>query len=642
MTDLIFKNGVFLSQNIQQRDPSVFEAILVKNGYIFAIGSLSDIEKKAAKNVQIIDLNGQILMPAFNDAHIHIWKVGDLLTFMLDLRGVKNLAEMQSRIADFAAKNPKNAWILARGFNEANFPDGQMPSRFDLDAVVPDRPCYVIRTCAHVAILNTKALEICGITEETIVPNGGEIRQFEKAFKVGSLTFEGAENLTFEEEINVDFIDRLNSEKELNNDLNNPLNEELNNELNKELNDKNELKINLNNPLNNELNSKEIINSNLKKELKTNLNNPLNPSISTPSNIKHQTLNYNNLSGVLSETALGLVQKFLPKYTPKALKTMVLAAQEALLKQGIAATTDPAVMPDLLAVYKEMDAQKELKIRINAVPIVVPDGATEALPLTALYESDFLKINTVKFFADGGLSGKTAALKKPYKNTQEHGVLRLNFDFFMPLAEKAQAAGFKIATHAIGDRAIDEVLKVYQFIAKNNKKQLTHRIEHLGIPSKSNLKLMHKLGVHCVSQPIFLYELGQNFRNYLTPQYLNKVYPFKTILDAKVNLAFSSDAPVVKDFNPLMGIQNAVERIDTQGFTIGASEKISVEDALLAYTINAAKANGDEAIMGSIEVGKRADFVILDKNPLNTEGGKISEIKVQNVFVLGVSQFSKL
>jgi predicted amidohydrolase YtcJ len=575
MTDLILKNGFFLSQNIHQTDPSVWEAILVKNGYISAIGSLSDIEKKAAIDAQVIDLKGQTLMPAFNDAHIHIWKVGDLLTFMLDLRGVKNLGEMQAKIADFAAKNPKNAWILGRGFNEANFPDGQIPSRFDLDAVVSDRPCYVIRTCAHVAVLNSKALEICGINNETVVPNGGEIRKF----GVENLKFEGAGNLAFDEE--------------------------------------------------------------------KHFNNHLNPSLHTPSNFKLQTSNSSsNLTGVLSETALGLAQKFLPKYTPEALRIMVLAAQEALLKSGIAAATDPAVMPDLLAVYIDMDAKKELKIRINAIPIVVPDGATEALPLTELYESDFLKINTVKFFADGGLSGKTAALKKPYKNTQEHGVLRLNFDFFMPLAEKAQAAGFKIATHAIGDKAIDEVLKVYKFIAKNNTKQLKHRIEHLGIPSKNNLKVMNKLGVHCVTQPIFLYELGQNFRNYLPLPYLKKVYPYKSVLDAKVNLAFSSDAPVVKDFNPLMGIQNAVERIDAQGFTIGATEKISVEDALLAYTINAAKANDDDAIMGSIEVGKRADFVVLDKNPLNTglsrehrEGGKISEINVVNVFVLGVSQF---
>ena len=559
MAELIIKNGTILTLNPHQEDPSVSEAILVKNGYIFAVGTLSDIEKKSNGNAEIIDLNGQTLMPAFNDAHIHIWKVGDLLTFMLDLRGVKDLAEMQAKIAEFAAKNPKNAWILARGFNEAHFPDGAMPSRFDLDAVVSDRPCYVIRTCAHVAILNSKALEICGIDAQTVVPNGGEIRQFESLNQM----FNAAEIPVFQANFDAE---------------------------------------------------------------------------APPSNFKLQTSNSNNLTGVLSETALGLVQNFLPKYTPKALKMMVLAAQDALLKCGIAAATDPAVMPDLLAVYKEMDAKKELKIRINAIPIVVPDGATEALPLTDLYASDFLTINTVKFFADGGLSGKTAALKNPYKNTSEHGVLRLNADFFTPLAQKAQAAGFRIATHAIGDRAIDEVLKVYKLMAKENNNQLKHRIEHLGIPSKNNLKWMRKLGVHCVSQPIFLYELGQNFRNYLTPQYLKKIYPYRTILDAKVNLVFSSDAPVVKDFSPLMGIQNAVERIDSQGFTINAAEKISVEEALFAYTLNAAKANGDDAIMGSIEVGKRADFVILAENPLNTEGGKISEIDVVNVFVLGSPQ----
>lgn len=534
MSDIIFKNGIFLSPNDGRMTPSVIEAILVKNGHISAMGNLAEIEKQAHNDVLVVDLNGKTLMPAFNDAHIHIWKVGDLLTFMLDLRGVKSLAEMQTKIVDFAEKNPQNEWILARGFNENHFSDGQMPTRFDLDAVVPDRPCYVIRTCAHVAVLNSKALEICGINDKTEVPNGGEIRQF---------------------------------------------------------------------------------------------------------SIKKVKNTEGVLSGILSETALGLVQKFLPKHSPKSLKTMVLAAQDALLKQGIAAATDPAVMPDLLAVYKEMDANGELKIRINAIPIVVPDGATEALPLPELYASDFLKINTVKFFADGGLSGKTAALKGFYKNSTERGVLRLDYDFFKPLAEKVQAAGFKIATHAIGDEAIDSVLKVYKDIAKNNYKKLTHRIEHLAFPSEENLALMRDLGVHCVTQPIFLYELGPNFRQHLTPQYLDRVYPYRTVLAAKVNLAFSSDAPVVKDFNPLMGIQNAVQRIDFQGYTIAENETISVEAALMAYTLNAASANDDDAIMGSLTVGKRADFVILDKNPLNTEGGKISDIQVQSVWIMGFEAY---
>ena len=601
--DILFKNGIILTQT----DPSVSEAILVRNGYIAAVGNLSDVEKQVETPVSIVDLNGKTLMPAFNDAHIHIWKVGDLLTFMLDLRGVRSLAEMQAKIADFALKNPQNAWILARGFNEMNFPDGQMPSRFDLDKVVSDRPCYVIRTCAHVAVLNSKALEICGIDDNTVVPNGGEIRRWEKsrgdsksnvvkltrwyngACSVGLRWYNGACSVGL-----------------------------------------------------------------------------VNPHITTQRSklhcyhrVKLTTLDSksprdlaSNLTGVLSETALGLVQKHLPKVSHKALKTMVLAAQDALLKCGIAAATDPAVMPDLLAVYKEMDANNELKIRVNAVPIVVPDGATEALPLPELYESDFLKVNTVKFFADGGLSGKTAALKGFYKNTKEQGVLRLEYAFFKDLAAKAQGKGFKIATHAIGDAAIDMVLKVYKDISKDNHQRLQHRIEHLALPSKENLELMHDLGVHCVTQPIFLYELGPNFRQYLPPQYLDYVYPYRAVLDAKVNLAFSSDAPVVKDFNPLMGIQNAVERIDYQGFTIAESEKISVEEALYAYTMGAAKANDDDKIMGSLAVGKRADLVILDKNPItqnskpdtqnpNTEGGKISEIQVVTIYVLGVSQKSR-
>lgn len=542
--DILFKNGTILTQT----DPSVSEALLVRNGYIVVVGNLSDVEKQAQTPVSIVDLDGKTLMPAFNDAHIHIWKVGDLLTFMLDLRGVRSLAEMQGKIADFALKNPQNPWILARGFNEMNFPDGEIPNRFDLDTVISDRPCYVIRTCAHVAVLNSKALELCGIDADTAVPNGGEIRRFEDNG--------GDKHLrNFKNFLNVD----------------------------------------------------------------ANVNAP-------------------HLTGVLSETALGLVQKHLPKVSHKALKKMVLAAQDALLNCGIAAATDPAVMPDLLTVYKEMDANNELKIRINAVPIVVPDGANEALPLPELYASDFLKINTVKFFADGGLSGKTAALKGFYKNTKEQGVLRLEYAFFKDLAAKAQAKGFKIATHAIGDAAIERVLKVYKDISKDNYLKLEHRIEHLALPSKKNLTLMHDLGVHCVTQPIFLYELGPNFRQYLTPQYLDSVYPYQSVLAARVNLAFSSDAPVVKDFNPLMGIQNAVERIDYQGFTIAESEKISVEEAVYAYTMGAAKANDDDKIMGSLTVGKRADLVILDKNPLDTEGSKISEIQVVKVYVLGIRQ----
>jgi predicted amidohydrolase YtcJ len=520
MSEYVFHNGVILTQDPQH--PRV-EALLTRNGGIAAAGSRAAVQFQAGPNAQFVDLAGKTLLPAFTDAHIHLWKVGDLLCFMLDLRGVDSRAEMREKLREFAGRNPQNAWVLARGFNEALFSDGQIPTRLDLDKAVPDRPAYVIRTCAHIAVLNTKALEICGITAQTPVPAGGEIR----------------------------------------------------------------------------------------------------------------TDAHGQPNGILSETALGLAVRHIPKYSAEAYKTMILTAQEAFLSRGIACATDPAVHPELLEVYRQMERAGELKVRINAVPIRVPDGDANALPLPELYESDFLKIDTVKFFADGGLSGKTAALHQPYKNSDEKGVLRLDYAFFKRCAMEAQEAGLRVATHAIGDRAIDLVLKVYEDLDRRNKKGLRHRIEHLGLPDARHLTRMYNLGLHCVTQPVFLYELGPNFRQYLPDSYLERVYPYRSVLESGVNLAFSSDAPVVKDFNPLTGIRSAVERCDHTGVIIGASERISAEAALRAYTLGAADANGDADKTGSLSAGKRADFVVLDKNPLEFDAPLIPEIKVVETWIGG-------
>ena len=519
---------MILTQNHKQRQ---VEALAIAGDRIAGAGSLFEMREKAGAEAEYIDLHGHTLMPAFNDAHIHIWKVGDLLTYMLDLRGVKSMGEMLEKIADYAAKHPNNPWILARGFNEIYFRDGQFPTRYDLDKAVSDRPCHVIRTCAHIVVMNTKALEICGIDKETPVPNGGEIR--------------------------------------------------------------------------------------LDKD-------------GTP-------------SGILTETALGLAKKHLPANTPDRYRDMIRAAQDAFLKVGIGSATDPAVPPDLLEVYRAMEKAGELKVRINAVPILVPDGDTFPLSIPERYESDFLTINTVKFFSDGGLSSKTAALKHHYKNSREKGVLRLEFDSFKTIAAKAQAAGFRIATHAIGDQAIELVLQVYESIAhENTSKKLRHRIEHLGMPELSHLVRMRKLGIHCVSQPIFLYELGENFRNSLPESYLNNIYPYRSILDSGVNLAFSSDAPVVKDFNPLMGIRNAIERKDRTGASIAPDQGIAIAEALKAYTHGAALANGTLAKKGTLGIGKYADFVILDRNPLeialgdsNGVGEELTDIRVLETWVGG-------
>jgi predicted amidohydrolase YtcJ len=542
----IFYNATILTQNPAQ---PIAQAMAIRNGRIEAVGTNEAVLKQQTSDTKIIDAQGKTLLPGFNDAHIHIWKVGNLLTYMLDVRGIKSKAAMLDKIADYVVQNPHLEWIMVRGFNEAAWSEGQLPTRFDLDTIATDKPICVIRTCAHIAVVNSNALAICNITTQTPVPTGGEIR------------------------------------------------------CNKE----------------------------------------------------------GTLLGILTETALGLVMRNIPPYTATQYKEMVVAAQNALVRYGITSATDPAVMPDLLDVYRAMEQEKKLFVRINAVPIQVPDGDTEALPLPEKYQSDFLVVDTVKFFSDGGLSGKTAALNTPYKNTtDEYGVLRLTYDFFLPLAQRARAAGWKIATHAIGDKAIDMVLEVYKKPPPTSPKEgssveastgftpsplgragVGMRIEHLALPSPQNLADMKALGCHAVPQTIFIYELGKNFRNYLSEDYLQNCYPIKKILDAGINVALSSDAPVVKDFNPMQGIQAAVRREDTEDIQIAPEQAISVEQALYAYTMGGAKAHDLEQEQGSIEVGKRADFIFLAQNPLDVPSKLLNTVQVLETYIGGERVFGK-
>ncbi len=508
----IFYNGKILTQDISHPYATAF---IIEDGKFTVVGQDEPILSLQNENSILINLQQQTVLPGLNDAHIHIWKVGNLRTYMLDLRGVQSLEEMLENIYEYAQRFPDMKWIQARGFNEANFPDQKMPSKKDLDKIISDRPVCVTRTCAHQIIVNSKALELCGITKTAVAPAGGEIKYFPDG----------------------------------------------------------------------------------------------------------------ELAGHFTETAIGLILSKIPKYTPAELRHMVLEAQEELLANGITSATDPAVENDLLEVYKNMNRSGELKMRINAIPIRVPDGINKIYPNPEFYASPYLNVNTVKFFADGGLSGKTAALKNPYKNENTFGVLRLQKDVFMQLAMESQEAGFKIATHAIGDAAIDMVLDVYEKISSNHNNNLFNRIEHLGLPTAENLLKMRNLQVSAVMQPIFISELGKNFIDYLPEFYLNKLYPLHDVLQAGINLALSTDAPVVKNFSPQANMEAAITRLSNSGEVIAPSQKITMQEAVFAYTMGAAIANGVEEINGSITQGKYADFICIS--------GLETNFQIRSVFIQG-------
>ncbi len=500
-------------------DPAGADAVFVAGGVIQAIGKEFELEPLVLAGTRRLDAGGKVLMPGFHDTHIHVWKVGNLQTYMLDVRGTSSMEDMLDLLSDYHRRYPSVEWITARGFNEAAWDPGRMPTRKDLDLIIPDKPVYLIRTCAHIAVCNTQALSLSGIGPHTVPPLGGMIYH----------DADGSPN------------------------------------------------------------------------------------------------------GILAETALGLVTAHIPPYTKAELKHMVRAARQSFYQKGITAVTDPAVDPLLLEAYKEMDADGELGIRLQAIPILLPDGGAKPYSLPERYRSSFLQVDTVKFFSDGGLSGRTAALKRPYLNTQdERGVLRLDKEQYHRLSLTAVEKGWGIATHAIGDEAIAMVLDVYSALPRS-----AHlRIEHLNLPAPADLQTMSCLGIGVSMQSIFLSELGKNYLRSLDQAYLDQCLPIRSVLDHGILMALSSDAPVVRDFNPFKGMEAALTRRDNEGDLIGVSEAIDLTQALRAYTYSAAALSRIPDI-GALAVGCRADFIILDKDPFIMRPDQLTEVCVDQTFIGG-------
>lgn len=498
------------------------EALAVSNGYIVGKGTLFEL-LSLFPDAQLHDLKGGHVFPGFNDAHIHVWKVGSLQRHILDVRGISSRQQLLDALDVFGRNNPDSQWILARGFNEARWADTRLPTKGDLDCIFPDRPCQIMRTCAHVVVVNSRALSLANITRHTPDPPGGEIGR--------------------------------------------------------------------------------------------------DPS--------------GEPDGRLSERAMQLVAPHIPIPTTADYCQMILEAQEHLLRAGITSATDPEINEAQLEAYLRLEAEGQLKVRMNLFPTRPPAQLSGPRTWDGKSEKGMLQVDTIKFFADGGLSGKTAALSRPYTGDGGQGLLHLDYDTFLDRARRCQSAGWKIATHAIGDRAIEQVLDVYTALRAAPNSHLRHRIEHVGLPSAQQLQRMKQLDITVVSQPIFLVELGRNFRMYLDEAFQEIVYPYRQIQQAGISLAFSSDAPVVRDFNPLSGIRAAVQRCDDQGVPLNLPESIPAETAWKAYTCGGAWADGHEAFKGRLQPGQVADFVVFESNPLPAEGTTPVNTRVKEVWTGG-------
>lgn len=510
MADLILTRATVLAG----RSLPAATTIAIRDGVIAAVGD-ERVAAAAGPGGRRLDLGGRTVIPAFHDAHAHVWKMGHLLTTMLDLRGVESVEAVVTNVAAFRDRLPAGAWLLGRGFNEATMAEGRMPTRADLDRAAPDRPVVLTRTCGHIYAANSVALDRAGITAATTPPVGGEIDR-------------GPDG--------------------------------------------------------------------------------------TP-------------TGVLRETAMGLITKVMPPPTAADYERMITAALRHQLSLGITTSSCCGVNPQLLAVYRAMDEGGRLPARMNVMPFRRVDGVPTPIPLPELHRSAMLHVDTVKFLADGGLSGATAALSVPYRHTPDRGVLRFERDELFALCKESHDAGWRIATHAIGDVTIDQMLDIYEALGPHPR-GLGHRIEHLGLPSAAQLARAARLGVIAAPQSIFLYELGQNFRAYLPDALLPRCYPLRAMLDAGLTVALSSDAPVVENDNPLAGMTAAITRKDRAGQPLLPEQAITAAEALDAYTRGGAVAVGLETSLGTIAPGFRADLAVLSGDPLTTPPDALSGLTV--------------
>lgn len=541
MADLIAFNG-----NIRTQDPKqpFAQALAVRCGRILAVGKNHEIQKLARPGCETIDLEGRLTLPGLTECHMHFydWAVGRR---GLDLSGADSLAELSAQLKK-AVEDPSRTtvaggWILGQCWNESGWPEGRMPNRYDLDQAAGDRPVMLMRSDLHLAVANSRALQIACITKDTPNPDQGLIERDENGYPTGILQ---------------------------------------------------DLAINL---------------------VKT--------KISAPSEMDIQE---SMLQGFSALHAMGLT-----------------GIHDFRLMDGVEG-------PSCFRILQRLRENGQLSMRFWACLPGDLFDETVRLGLRTGLGDDFFRIGHVKLFADGSLGARTAWMQEPYASGGQ-GIALRPMDEILRIIRIAEDAGVAVSVHAIGDKANHELISVFEKLerersaaARRTMAKAPHRIEHLQLTRFDDLARLAHLHVVGSVQPrqatddIILTEkeIGERGRF---------AYRFRDMLDLGIPLAFGSDCPVASP-NPLNGIHAAVTRQRENGSPKGGwypDQRISIDEAVLGYTLGAAWATGRSEEMGSISPGKLADFIVLDQDIYEIEPEEILETCVALTVVGGKTVYQK-
>jgi len=347
-----------------------------------------------------------------------------------------------------------------------------------------------------------------------------------------------------------------------------------------------------------------------------------------------------NLDGRLLETlALDLLSANLRRHLDAldagGRAALMARAGNHLAGLGITSCSDAAGDAGAFLALREAERRSELPIRVTSMFTYPEAGWLLKAGMTTGFGSDRLRIGAIKLWADGGMSSRTAAVDEPYEDPPgETGLLWYKSDALAAIVRECDDAGFQVAIHAQGERGIRMTLDALAPVTPPGN-PARHRIEHGGCFRADLRVIASRLNVHVVSQPGFIAPLGEGFLEAFGAARCEGLYPYASLRDDGVLVAGSSDAPVISA-SPLLGIRDAILRRTEGGAYIGRSEALPAAEALDLYTTRAAYVSHHEERVGSLEVGKLADFVVLDRDPLRAPPETLGDTRIEMTVVGGV------
>lgn len=507
----------------------VAQAVAILGDRIVAVGSSADVDTWRGPNTHVIDAGGKLLLPGFNDAHVHFVSGGMQLT-NVQLNDALSPREFARRIRERAKITAKGEWILGGNWDETKWNPPKMPTKELIDAVTADTPVFVSRYDGHMGLANSAALRLAGITAKTPDPPGGTVVRDAQG----------------------------------------------------------------------------------------------------------------NPTGALKDAAMDYLDKVIPPLSHDQRLKIVKRALAYAASVGV--TSVQHMNPDYedVAVYSELARRGELTTRIYAAPLITQVDDQAKIGIGHAFGGAYLRIGAVKAYADGSLGSGTAYFYEPFLNqgnnrgllSDEMHPISLMRDRYM----KADAAGLQICTHAIGDEGISTILDLYTEVVKaHGEADRRLRIEHAQHMAAKDFERFAQLHVIASVQPYHAIDDGRFAESHIGHDRASRTYAFRTFLNHGVRLAFGTDWEVAP-LDPLLTVYAAVTRATLDGKNPNGwfpEQKLSVAEAIQAYTMGSAYAEFQEQEKGSITPGKLADLVLLGDDIFSIDPGRIRDTKVLKTFVGG-------